>query len=276
MMVDDCTVMLMAEDRLRVVGGPGMPGQVVPFAQARGLRATPRRDDLAHLTVQGPNSRALLARLTDADMSNEAFPYYTFREAMSVAGVEMFVTRLGFTAELGYELFIPAGRALDVWDALVREGAGLGVRPVGAAAILTARTEAGMVMGELEYDGSVSPYECLLGWAVDLEKGDFQGREALVTAREDAPNRTVSVVLDEGGEAATGARLLAGGRDTGHVTMAVVSPHLHGATLGLARVRREDAAPGTRLDAVLEDGTRTGAEVRRTPVYDPERTRVRS
>ena len=230
---------------------------------------------MGHVCLQGPASRDLLSRLTDAGVSNEAFPYYTFRESLCVAGVDVFATRLGFTAELGYELFVPAAHAAEVWDALLQAGRDLGAVAVGAATVLTLRTEAGMVMGELEYDDTVCPYECTLGWAVCLDKGDFQGRDALVELRETAPNRLVSVVLERGGGAATGARLLVGGEDVGHVTMAVTSPFLDGATLGLARVRKERATPGTGVIAMLEDGEVAG-ELRRTPVYDPERKRVRS
>lgn len=275
MMIDDCTVMVMSDDRVRVVGGPGMPGQVIALAQRHGLTATPRREELAHVCIQGPSSRELLSRLTAEDVANAAFPYYTFREAMIVGGVGVFATRLGFTAELGYELFVPVAHAIEVWDALLAAGADLGVRPVGAATVLTARTEAGMIMGELEYDATVSPYECSLGWAVSLDTGDFQGRNALRGLRDTAPNRLMSVVLERGGEAATDARLFVAGEDVGHVTMAVTSPFLDGATLGLARVSREIAAPGTGVTAMLENDEVPG-ELRRTPVYDPERQRVRS
>ncbi len=66
---------------------------------------------------------------------------------------------MGFTAELGYELFVPADRALDVYDALMEAGAEYGIRPVGVAAIMMVRLEAGMVMGEFEYDETTSPWE---------------------------------------------------------------------------------------------------------------------
>jgi aminomethyltransferase len=138
------------------------------------------------------------------------------------------------------------------------------------------RVEAGMVMGEgLEYDGTVSPWECGLGWAVDLDKGDFRGRDAVLRLRDERTARLVSVILDSGEDAATGARLSAGGEDAGHITMAVSSPHLDGRTLGLAKVHRDFASPGTKVSAQVERDEVAG-ELVPTPVYDPERKRVRS
>ena len=100
--------MVRGDDSSADGGQPADADQVIPFAVENGLAAVERRAELAHLNIQGPRSRDLLAAVTPADVSNEAFPYYTFKDAMPVAGVEdAFVTRMGFTAELGYELFVP-------------------------------------------------------------------------------------------------------------------------------------------------------------------------
>jgi aminomethyltransferase len=275
-MVDDSTVMVRAADRVRVVGSPEMPPVVIPFAESQGLVAVERRSELAHLNVQGPRSRDILARLTDEDVSNAAFPYYTFKDAITVGGIEnVFVTRMGYTAELGYELFVPVERALDMYDALMEVGAPLGLRPVGAAAIMMIRIEAGMVMGEVEYDRATSPWECALGWAVDLDKREFRGRDAVIRLRNERTDRLVSVVLERGEDAASGAMLAVDGTQIGHVTMAVSSPYLDGKTLGLARVHRDHAAPGTKVHAEVH-GDDVAGEIVRTPVYDPERKRVKS
>jgi glycine cleavage system aminomethyltransferase T len=272
--VDDSTVMVRGEDRLRMAGSPLMPGQVIPFATEQGLSAVERRAELAHLNVQGPRSRELLAALTPTDVSNEAFPYYTFRESMTVAGVDVFVTRMGFTAELGYELFVPVESALAVYDALMEAGAEWGMRPVGVAAVMMIRLEAGMVMGEFEYDENTSPWEASLGWAVDLDKGEFRGRDAAIRLRDERPGRITSVVLEGGEDAATGAELRRDGEPVGHVTMSMPSPYL-GKTLGLARVDPQKAPAGTAVVALVE-GEEIPGEVVPAPVYDPERKRVRS
>lgn len=273
--IDDSTVAVLDENRLRVAGSPLMPTEVIGFAQAQGLSARERRDELAHLNIQGPTSRSLLAKLTTEDVSNTAFPYYTFKERMTVAGVpDVYVTRMGYTAELGYELFVPVERALDIYDAIMDAGAEFGVRPVGVAAIMMVRLEAGMVMGEFEYDPTTSPWECGLGWAVDLEKGAFRGRDAVIALRDARRARLMSVVLDGGEDAATGASLNADGSEIGTVTMAAPSPLLGGKTLGLAKVDKDYASPGTKVLATV-DGEPIAGELVATPVYDPERKRVR-
>lgn len=275
--VDDSTVMVRGDDRLRMAGSPLMPGEVIPFAESEGLEAVERRDELAHLNLQGPRSRELLAALTATDVSNEAFPYYTFKDSITVAGIDdVFVTRMGFTAELGYELFVAADRALDLYDAVIAEGEQYGITPVGVAAIMMVRIEAGMVMGEFEYDETISPWEASLGWAVDLEKGDFRGRDTTVRLRDERRGRIVSVILDQGDDAATGAALRsADGEQIGQVTMSMPSPYLEGKTLGLARVDKDRTDPGTPVVALVGEEEVPG-ELAAVPVYDPERKRVRS
>jgi aminomethyltransferase len=275
--IDDSTVMVRSPERLRMAGSPLMPGVVIPWAEERGLRAVERRSELAHINIQGPRSRDLLAKLVSIDISNEAFPYYTLKDSVVVAGIdEVMITRMGFTAELGYELFVPVDCALDAYDAIIEAGAEFGARPVGVLTILTVRLEAGMIMGEFEYDESVSPWEASLGWAVDLDKGGFQGRDAALRLREERSGRLISVVLEGGEDAATGARLATStGEEIGHVTMAMPSPFLGGKTLGLARVDKQHVEPGTRVLATVGEEEIAG-ELVATPVYDPGRTRVRS
>ena len=278
MMVDDVTVAVFSPSRVVMTGGNPETQRHLAAHAPEGTRVTERRDESAVLSLQGPRSREVLSRLVPRaqDVANEAFPYYTFRHGMSLAGIPAQVNRVGFTAELGYELQVPRERALDLWDAVLDAGADLGLKPFGAAALMMCRTEAGMIMGELEYDRTVTPFECRMGWAVDFDKGPFQGRDALLAKKDSATGRVVSVVVEAGPQSAEGARLELDGRDVGYVTMAVPSPELGGATLGLARVHRDAVKAGTLLTALGADGTKAAAVVRPTPVYDPERTRVRS
>lgn len=278
LMLDDSTCFVFGPDHVRVVGGPELPHAVEAATADSGLVVESLRESTAHITLQGPKSRALLAELVDFDVSNEAFPYYTFKDgvAVAVAGIPALVSRMGFTAELGYELYVPAARALEVWDAVFAAGEGFGIRAVGAAAIMMLRIEAGMVMGEgLEYDRSTSPWECNLGWAIPADKAAFRGRDAVLAAKETAPRRTVTVRLEGGEDRASGAPLLVDGVEIGTITMSVPSPHLGFATIGMAHVAREQASPGTAVVARLEEGDVSG-EIIATPAYDPDRTRVRS
>ena len=216
----------------------------------------------------------MLQPLANQDLSNAAFPYYTFREDVEIAGIPVFMTRLGYTAELGYELWVERDRALDLWDALVDALSPQGMKVIGMVALDLFRIEGGFIIGGVEYDPTVSPYECGLGWSVDLDKGPFQGREGLLRDRDATDLRLGSVVLDSGGDAASGAPLLLDGVQVGLVTQAVESPFLDGKTLGLAKLRQDVRVPGTSLTARVGDDD-VAATVVEHPVYEKERRRAK-
>ena len=274
-MVDDCTVMLRTPDRIRFCGANDRDYGIFSTKAPAGVTVREFTDDMPHLCLQGPRSREMLQPLANADLSNEVFPYYTFREDVEIAGIPIFMTRLGYTAELGYELWVERGRALDLWDALVETLEPQGMKVIGMNALDLFRIEGGFIIGGVEYDSRVSPYECGLGWSVDLDKGEFQGRQALAGDKEATTLRLASVVLDEGGDAGSGAPILVGGEEVGLVTQAIVSPYLDGKTLGLAKIRKDLNVPGTRIEARVGEEL-VGGEVVSHPVYDPDRTRVHS
>ena len=273
-MVDDCTVMVRAADRIRFCGANDRDHEIFSENAPESVTVREFTDDMQHVCLQGPKSREMLQPLANADLSNAAFPYYTFREDVEIAGIPVFMTRLGYTAELGYELWVERGRALDLWDAVVEATEPQGMKLVGMVALDLFRIEGGFIIGGVEYDATVSPYECGLGWAVDLDKGEFQGREALARAKEETQLRLASVVLASGGDEASGARLAVDGEEVGLVTQAIASPYLNGQTLGLAKIRKELARPGTKVEAQIGEG-RVDGEVVRHPVYDPERRRAK-
>src|SRR5437763_6058 len=275
-MVDDCTVMLRAPDRIRFCGANDRDFEIFgDGAAGTGIQVRELTDAMPHLCLQGPKSRDILQTVADGDLSAEAFPYYTFREDVSIAGVPVFMTRLGYTAELGYELWVDEGRALDLWDAVIEAGAPEGMAVIGMTALDLFRIEGGFIIGGVEYDPSVSPFECGLGWAVSFDKQRLRGRAGLERDREGTSLRLTSVALDAGGDGASGSKLFSGGDEVGFVTQAVVSPFLDGRTLGLAKVRKQLAsAVGTPLTARL-DGTEIRGEILEHPVYEKERARAK-
>jgi glycine cleavage system T protein (aminomethyltransferase) len=274
-MIDDCTCMIRSPDAVRFCGANDRDYELFSDRSAgTGITVSEMTEALPHLCLQGPESRDILRRLTDADISGEAFPYYTFREDVEVAGIPVFMTRLGYTAELGFELWVERARCLELWDALIEAGTPAGMRVIGMDALDLFRIEGGFIIGGVEYDPTVSPYECGLGWSVDFGKDSLPARDELLHDRDATRMRLASVVLESGGAGATGATLESGGSEIGFVTQAVVSPHLDGATLGLAKVDRDSAEPGTPIQARL-DGAAVAGEVVRHPVYDPERRRAK-
>ena len=236
-MVDDCTVMPRSSggDHVRFCGANDRDYEIFSAAaEGLGIEVRERTDELPHLCLQGPNSRAILQGMTTSDLSSEAFPYYTFREDVEVAGIPVFMTRLGYTAELGYELWVDRDQALDLWDALLTQGAGHGMEVIGMDALDLFRIEGGFIIGGVEYDPTVSPYECGLGWAVDLDKTGFQGRDALRGCR--AGQRSAA---DVGG--ARGGR---GGGDRSRADRRRFGRRLHHPGRRLSLPRRQDAGTG--------------------------------
>jgi glycine cleavage system T protein len=273
-MVDDCTVMVRSADSIRFCGANDRDFEIFTEKAPEGIVVREVTDATPHLCLQGPMSRELLQPLANRDLSNEAFPYYTFAEDVEIAGVPVFMTRLGYTAELGYELWVDEGRALDLWDALIEACTPLGMKVIGMVALDLFRIEGGFIIGGVEYDPTVSPFECGLGWSVSLDKGEFQGRDGVLRDRDETTMRLTSVTLASGGDAASGAPLFVDGEEVGFATQAVEAPILDGGTLGLAKIRKGLNVPGTRVTARVGDEDVSG-EVVQHPVYEKERRKAK-
>jgi 4-methylaminobutanoate oxidase (formaldehyde-forming) len=140
------------------------------------------------LAIMGPKSRELLQTLTDADLSNEAFPYGTARE-IDVAYARPWALRMSYVGELGWELYIPTMFTLPVFDAIMEQGKQFGLRLVGMQAVNSLRLETGYRHWESDITPDETPYEAGLGFGVKLDKGDFIGREALVKQKEEGIKR---------------------------------------------------------------------------------------
>ena len=143
--------------------------------------------ELAALALQGPNSYPILKSLF-SNIKLETLRYYNLRQT-EFNGAPLTITRTGYTGDLGYELWTPAEHAPALWDAVMLAGAGYGILPLGLAALDILRVEAGLLLIEVDYSSTLharipeqqsSPYEIGLGWAVDLDKGDFIGKQALL------------------------------------------------------------------------------------------------
>jgi aminomethyltransferase len=256
----------------------------------------------AALALQGPLSRDVLEAATGESFGDLR---YFRRRASKVGKVEIDVSRTGYTGDLGYELWIPAGDAVKVWDAVMAAGAPYGIRPAGMLALDVVRLEAGLILIEVDYtsarhainsDQNYSPGEIGLGRLVNLDKdGDFVGRLALEReARAGGPaRRLVGLQLDwydiEGLYDAQGlppaispsvdrnpVPVFAGGRQVGRATSHGWSPVLKQA-IALASVAPQYEALGTGLSVEWTVEGRRGrvaATVVETPFLDLDRKRA--
>ncbi len=162
-------------------------------------------ESIAGLALQGPTSCAILKNLGFQNIENLrpfAIGYY------KLGKVEVSVSRTGFTGDLGYELFVDAAHALLLWDALINAGALLGITPIGYAALDHARIEAGFIVANhdfmtvdsaLRMDRSRFPDEVGLDWLIDPKKDHFNGRRAIMDARDNARLCHVLVGLEVAG-----------------------------------------------------------------------------
>ncbi len=151
----------------------------------------------AMLGIMGPEARNLLSTLTEADLSNDTFPFATAQQIDFVYARPL-ALRMSYVGELGWELYVPTEFAPGVFEALMAEGEKFGLRPVGLHAVDSLRLEKGYRHWGSDITPDDSPFEAGLGFAVKLDKDDFIGREALIRQRESGLTRKlVMFALDD-------------------------------------------------------------------------------
>ncbi len=224
----------------------GLPGVTVTDVGAK----------TALVALQGPAAEGVIAELVDDQAARDdvvALRYYACTTA-SVAGVPAMVARTGYTGEDGFELFVAADDASQVWTAALDAGRAAGVVPVGLACRDSLRLEAGMPLYGQELDRTTTPYDAGLGRVVRLDKTaddgsplPFVGRDALAARAELDPERALVGLRGLGKRAArTGYPVNAGDRVVGRVTSGAPSPTL-GYPIAMAHVTPDVAGPGTEL-----------------------------
>lgn len=209
-----------------------------------------RSADYAQLALQGPRAAAILAPLTAVPLGELGYYHFTRGE---VAGIPALVSRTGYTGEDGFELYIPAEAAVELWQRLLAAGAAEGLQPIGLGARDTLRLEKGYALYGHELSAQISPLEAGLGWIVKLDKGEFVGAAAL-RARQAAgvPRRLVGLLMAERGIPREGYPVFAGERQVGTVTSGTMSPSLKNG-IALALVETACAVPGGSLEVGIRD-----------------------
>jgi len=263
--LDDLIVYRLADEHFLVVANAGNAPRVAAELVARSAGfdtvVTDRSAATALVAVQGPRAEEIVASLTaDGDVDTvRSMKYYASAEA-TVAGIGVLLARTGYTGEDGFELFVPADRAVELWRALLAAGQSHGLVPAGLSARDSLRLEAGMPLYGHELDETTTPYEAGLGRVVKLDKtgadGEplpFVGRDALAARAQSAPARVLVGLRGEGRRPArAGYDVVQRGLDgavgavVGHVTSGAPSPSL-GYPVAMAYVTPEVSAEGTAL-----------------------------
>ena len=257
-------------------------------------------EKIAGVALQGPRSRMILEAVTRQDWADVR--YFGHRRT-EIGGIDVHVTRTGYTGDLGYEVWTPEDQAVEVWDALWEAGGPHGIRPAGIRALDVSRVEASLILIEAEYTSArhaisseqqYSPFEIGLGRLVDFGKRAFVGRHALqLEQRRGGPaRRLVGLDLDWSGIEAMYARhdlppgvsatvqrdavpVSKDGKQVGRATSIGWGPTIK-KMVGFGSVPPSLSAPGTRLSvewSVEGERGRVGATVVELPFLDLERKR---
>jgi len=228
-----------------------------------GMELVDRTDDFSLLALQGPKSLLTLSALTDADLGS--LGYYRFLRG-SVAGVDMLISRTGYTGELGFELYFPSDvkTGTRIWEAVMEAGAPHGIGPVGLGARDTLRLEMGFCLYGHDIDQTTNPIEAGLDWITKTAKGEFIGKTPIVRAlREGVKRKLVGFALNDRAFPRQGYPINASGARSGSVTSGTFSPVLDRG-IGMGYVGSAQSGPGTPLTVSIRN-REVPAEVVLTP-----------
>jgi len=287
---DDGVVARTAEDRFHVTtttgGAARVLGLMEDYLQTEwsdlSVWLTSTTEQWAVIAVQGPNSRRVLETLVEGvDLSAQALPHMGVARGR-ICGVPMMLFRVSFTGELGFEVNVPADFGLAVWEAVYAAGQNYDITPYGTEAMHVLRAEKGYIIVGQETDGTVTPDDVGLGWALGKTKPDFVGKRSLQRPAMSVPDRKQlvglqtsdpHVVLDEGAQIMQEPNQRAPVRPLGHVTSSYHSALL-GRSIALALVSGGRARQGQTLYVPTTGGGDVAVKVTSPVFYDPEGARL--
>lgn len=297
--IDDGTVTRLEQDFFRMTSADPNLRWLHMNATRLNVRIEDVSESIAALSLQGPESRAIL----EACGGDVAGLKYFHAVQTRLREVPVTITRTGYTGDLGYEIWIDNKYALPLWDLLIEVGAGYGILPAGLIALDISRNEAGLILLDVDYISSKhtlipqqksSPFEVNLGWAVAREKAYYVGQRSLDAERaQPAEWKFVGIDIEWESLEALWAEvglpprlptqawrmsvpLYKGGKQIGYATSGTWSPILK-KYIALAHVRAPHFAEGTQVEmemTVEHHRKRANAKVVKLPFFDPPRKRA--
>ncbi|MFC4548833.1 MULTISPECIES: GcvT family protein [Halorussus] len=272
----DLTVSRLADDRFLLLTGGGSSGT----EQGRWVRerapdsvtVTDRTSGTCGLGVWGPEARKTLAGLVEADISHDAFPFFSCRETY-VGSVPVTMLRVSYVGELGWELYAPMEYGAKLWDLVWEAGQDHGAVAMGDAALNSMSMEKGFRLWGTDITPEYDPYEAGIGFAVDMDT-EFVGKAALERTREEGLDRKLScMTLDEPGAVVDSGHPVVDGDDVlGYVARADYG-YTVDAGIAYGYLPPEYAEPGRSVEIRYEN-ERYPATVEEEPLYDPDREKI--
>ena len=263
--VDDLLVYKFADDKfLLVVNASNIEKDFSWMNENNkfGVTLENKSDEYSLIAVQGPNSNKTLQKLCDKEIKLE---YYHFFEA-KVAGVEMILSRTGYTGELGYELYFKGDEetAEHIWNKIFEAGKEFNIQPVGLAARDSLRLEMGFMLYGNDIDKTTNPLEAGLGWITKLNKENFIGRDVLLKVKSEGLSRKfVAMLGNDKSFPRHGYEIKAGNIRIGEVTSGTVSPVLE-KPIAMGYVDVSQATEGNEVNIVVR-GRETTVKIVKIP-----------
>jgi sarcosine oxidase subunit alpha len=288
--VDDGVVGRIAPDRFHVTTTTGGAARVLNMMEDYLQTEWPHLDvwftstteEWSVIALQGPKAREILAGLVEGiDLSPEALPHMALAEGR-ICGVPTRLFRVSFSGELGFEINVPSAHGRAVWEAVWEAGKPHGLTPYGTETMHVLRAEKGFIIVGQETDGTATPDDVGLTWAIGKAKPDFVGKRSLARPSMSAPDRKQLVglvtadphtVLQEGAQIVASRGLKAPMPVIGHVTSSYYSAVL-GRSIALAMVSGGRARMGETLFSPTGSGAEVAVTVTGPVFYDPEGARV--
>ena len=266
MVMDDGVTTRIAEDRFHMTTTTGGAAGVLAWMEEHlqtewpelKVHLTSVTEQWAVASIVGPKSRDVLAKLTDLDLSNDAFPFMSMREG-TVAGIPARVYRISFTGDLAFEVNVPRRYGRALWEAVMATGAEFDITPYGTEAMHVLRAERGFIIVGQDTDGSVTPSDLGMDWIVSKTKPDFIGKRGMARPDLQDPHRKQLVglltedpneVLPEGAHVVADLKPQPPMVMLGHVTSSYYSPNV-GRSIALAVIKGGHGRHGQTLSVPL-------------------------
>ncbi|MBW2202501.1 MAG: FAD-dependent oxidoreductase, partial [Deltaproteobacteria bacterium] len=275
----DVTVSRMAEDHFRIISGTSFVSNDLGWIKMhvpgdKDVIIKDVTDEFACLSLCGPKARKVLEKITQDDVSNQAFAYMTAKN-LDIGGVSVWAQRISYTGELGWELYMANDDALTIWDTIMDAGNAFDITPIGYKALDSLRIEKGFLYWSGDISPEDNPLEAGLGFCVDFNKKYFIGKDALLKIEEDGlKTKLCGLTLDADHCLFGGESVYRNGKIIDRIRSACYGYNVD-KDIALVYLPLDLSEPGSNLEVEVM-GNIVNAKVVSLPIVDPKGLSIRS